>query len=53
MTERNSLHHKGYDPQTKNQGMGWQCDIAVNGAIKSFRARAEREAMQCVGAPRH
>lgn len=45
MTERKSLAAKGYDPRTRDNGMGWICTIEVNRRVLTFNGVTEQAAV--------
>lgn len=46
MDARKYLSDKGYDPQTKNAGMGWMCTLEVNMRVQTFHGVNEKVAME-------
>lgn len=46
MDARKYLSDKGYDPQTKNMGMGWISTIEVNMRVQTFHGVSQRVALE-------
>ena len=51
MQQLEDLRTKGYDAQTKNLGIGWQCTLSWQNRIQVFTGLTESEAVR--GASRY
>ena len=46
MDLRKLLREKGYDVQTKNRGIGWQCTLEWHNRIQTFTGPTEAESIK-------